>query len=256
MNSNSNGLISEQEIIHGLNNKRVGDISNHLREILRCLFGPLDDNSYVLCTKVDDANKTDFIIKLDAHERFVSMKQGRAESVHDEEIDSFCKYLKDNGISSKTIETIRLYHFGDGTVDGSGSTRMGYAEVMVWLGERIVDANSELNFSREFVFKTVERCVFLGAKNDNIAADCIYFGDRNYGFVATKKQIYKHLGKRDFAFYDNLHIGPLLLRPHSRYAGRPIVSVRNRRRCVLYWPRLGSDIEFIATRYDYESCHK
>ena len=56
------GILKEQEMIYALNNKKISELSNNLRNLLRTLYGVLDDNEIVTCEKVDDAFKTDFVI--------------------------------------------------------------------------------------------------------------------------------------------------------------------------------------------------
>ena len=93
------------------------------------------------------------------------------------------------------------------------------------------------------------RCIFKGACEDNKVVDAIYFGDEKHGVSATKKQMMKYIRKRDFSFYENLHIGPLLIRPDARYSNKEIASERKRNRIVAYWPNMQSDIIYISKTY-------
>ena len=108
-----------------------------------------------------------------------------------------------------------------------------------------------MNWNKEFVFKTIYRCLIQGISDDYPMIDAIYFGTKDYGITCTRKQILTHIRRRNFSYFENLHIGPLLLRPHSRYSGTDIKSERNRERIVAYWPNLNADINYIANRYDY-----
>ena len=247
----NDGLLREDEVVFDLNNRKIKDLSNNMHTLVRNLFGVLDEENYIKCYKVDDSFKTDFVIEYGDDKRNISMKSGRAEIVHNEILANFIEFLRGLGISEKTLETIKLYHYGDGTTDGSGQKRLGYKDVVNMLGDRIKEANSELNASLTFVEKVVKRCVFKGSYEENLEADAIYFGDRNYGIMATKRQIMKHLSKRGFDFYNNLHIGPLLLRPDARYVDRDINYERKRQRIVAYWPHLNADIDFISRHYNY-----
>lgn len=245
------GILKENEVIEVLNDKKVKDIPSNLRYNLEKVLGYLDDDEVLKCYKVDDAFKTDFVVECGNKYANISMKSGRADIVHNEVLLNFIDYLKEMGISQRTLDTICMFHYGDGTIDGRGKKRMGHSDVVHWLGGRIKEANSELNFSKDFVLNVVRRCVFKGSNVDNIEASAIYFGDVNYGVIATSKQIYKHIKVRDFDWMDNLHIGPLLLRPDARYLNSEILDERKRQRIVLYWANLGSDINFIAKRYNY-----
>ena len=77
--------------------------------------------------------------------KYVSLKSGRAESIHQEYIKNFILFLRSLGISKRTQQTILLYQYGDGTMDGSGKRRMKYHEMRTWLDERIKEAKNKLN---------------------------------------------------------------------------------------------------------------
>ncbi|MBQ7994992.1 MAG: hypothetical protein IJ247_02080 [Bacilli bacterium] len=246
------GLLNEDEIISSLNNKTIESLSNNMKRVMRDLYGVLDNDSVVKCHKPDETTgKPDMIIDYENRKRFVTIKHGHAETVHSEKISTFIDFISSFGISKGTIETLLLFHYGDGTLDGTGETRMNYREVMNSLGDRISLANYELNKNKEFVLSVLDRCMFKGVLNEYQEADSLYFGDKDYGLVATKNQIVKHVKIRSFDFYDNLHIGPLLIKPHSRYSKGYVIDQRSRERIVLYWPHLFADINYISQRYNF-----
>ena len=110
----NDGTLKEQEIIFALNNKRVGSLSNNMRNMIRSLFGVLDDSEIIKCYKVDDSFKTDFVIEYDNRRRNVSMKSGRAVIVHNEILSNFIDYLKQFNISQRTLDTICLFDEDEG----------------------------------------------------------------------------------------------------------------------------------------------
>lgn len=247
----NDGNLKEQEVIFALNNRKVSDLSNNMKNLIKALFGVVDDRLTVKCYKVDDSFKTDFVVEYDDRKRNVSMKSGSAAIVHNEVFQYFVNYLREHGISEYTIETIALFQYGDGTTDGSGKDRQNYYDVNSALRDRIKMANEELNTDMDFILETLDHCVFKGARDDNLEADCVYFGDVDYGIVATKNQFIRSVKRRGFDYYDHLHIGPLLLRPDARYVSKDIASERKRNRIVAYWPRLREDIEYMSKRYNY-----
>lgn len=240
----------EDQIMFAINEKKYSDISNNLKHMLATVFGVIYPDSVVYCTKTKGSIKPDLIITIDDEVRYVSVKTGRAENVHNEILDNFIDFLEDEGVSENTLETIKLFHYGDGTIDGTGDRRKEYLEIMNELSTRIAEANEELNYRKELVLDVMYHCVFQGADEDNPIVDAIYFGTPEYGIVTTKKQILSHIRKRNFSFYDNLHIGPLLLRPHSRYSNTEVVDERNRNRIIAYWPNLNADLDYISKRYN------
>lgn len=249
--SKNDGLYVEDSILVNLNGKKVSEVSNNLRFMLKAIYGALDDEAFIKCSKTDDAFKPDLVIEINGVTKYVSVKTGSAENVHNEVVGYFVDYLKSEGISDKTIETILLYQYGDGTTDGSGTDRKGYLAIRTELDKRIKQANEELNWNKEFVFKTIYRCILQGVNDKGPMVDAIYFGTKDYGITCTRKQLLTHIRRRNFSYFENLHIGPLLLRPHSRYSGTDVKSERNKSRIVAYWPNLNADLNYIANRYDY-----
>lgn len=247
----NNGKFIEVEIVDRLNGKRVKDLSHNLRNLMNALYGVLDGKQTVAAEVIEDYIKPDFVITYRGEKKYVSMKTGRAETVHQEYIKSFVLFLRSLGVSKRTQQTILLYQYGDGTLDGSAKERIEYNRFRLMMEKRIEEANEELNQSKEFVMKVIERCLILGTLENAIPIDCVYFGDCEFGHVATKKQIAKHIQYGNWKWMKNLHIGPLQIRPHARYVGKEIRNPKRRERVDLYWPNLSADIAFIAKRYDY-----
>ena len=247
---NNQGLLKEDEMVMHLHNKKVGELSNNITYMMKELYGALDENEVIQCHKTEDSVKPDFIIQYKGIIKNVSMKSGRSEIVHQEIIKNFVLYLRSLGVSSKTQRTILLYQFGDGTMDGSADKRMSYEKLRLLMKDRIDEANLELNAHNDFIWKVVERCVFIGTLKNAPEADALYHGDYEFGRVVTRKQVQKHIMRKNWNFYNNLHIGPLQIRPSARYIGKEIASEKRRHRVELYWPHLREDIDFIARRYD------
>ena len=105
------GLIKEDEMIVSLNFKKYSQLSNNLKHLVSSLFGAVDENDVITCTKVEDFQKPDFLIKCNDKTRYVSMKSGKALIVHNETFDSFISFLKEKNISEKTLETIALFPY-------------------------------------------------------------------------------------------------------------------------------------------------
>jgi hypothetical protein len=69
------------------------------------------------------------------------MKSGKAAIVHNEIISNFTSFLRSKGISERTIETIHLFHYGDGTTDGSSENeRKSYKDISLALLELCKEA--------------------------------------------------------------------------------------------------------------------
>jgi hypothetical protein len=112
-------------------------------------------------------------------------------------------------------------------------------------------ANIELNRNKEIVRKILDRCLWNGSKNSPVKADSIYHGDAEYGLVVTRRQIDRYLEVKNWNWMKNLHIGPLQLRPHARYAGKVVRSEKRRHALICYWANFVPDLNYIAKNYNY-----
>ncbi|MFA5421911.1 MAG: hypothetical protein WC344_03885 [Bacilli bacterium] len=244
------GIRKEEDLILLLNSKTFGQLSNNGKYIIREIFNHICETSIIKCEKVEEFIKPDFRISVDNVIHYVSMKSGRSETVHQEYVKNFCLYLREQGISNRTLQTILLYQYGDGTLDGSGKERMSYNRLRLLLTDRIKEANEELNKDKEFVIRVIDRAVFKGTLSENQEADYVYHGDADYGILVSKTQLMKHCQRRDWKWMDNLHIGPIQLRPHARYIGKPIKRENSRQRLEFYWAKYSEDLDYISKRYD------
>jgi hypothetical protein len=182
--------------------------------------------------------------------KYVSIKTGNATVIHTEYIKTFCIFLREHGISNRTLQTILLHHYGDGTLDGSGTFRYSSMEIKEKLKERIKEANEELNQSKDLVLKVLERCLISGVCEDAIRIDGLYFGDEKNGQIVTRNMLIRYIKNGDWSWTENLHIGPMHIRPNARYAHSEVKSDFKRSKTYIYWPNLSDDIAYIARKFN------
>ena len=246
---NHTGFKNEETIIKSLNHKKFKQLNHNLQNMIITIFGESSQTTKVSCKKTDNFIKPDMIVTCNGQEAAVSIKNGHSSLLHTENIKSFILFLRSLGISKETQKTILLYQYGDGTMDGTGAKRMNYHDTFNWLKDRITAANKELNDRFDTIASVAERILFQGVDIAATPAEYIYLGDVNFGLVISKKQIISYLKKKPFSFYDNLHIGPILLRPHARYSDRAIVSDESRNKVCCYWARLNDDLVYIDQHF-------
>ena len=145
-----------------------------------------------------------------------------------------------------------LYHYGDGTTDGTGKRRMSSIEVRFMFDERIKKMNEEFNKSKEFIKKAAERFMFQGVNPDASKAEYIYHGDPDYGVFVSRNQYMRHIEKKNWDYMQTcVHIGPFVVRPHARYANKEIRNEEHRHTVVINYPRFVQDLLYISSRYSY-----
>ena len=245
----NHGKLNEDEIMLQLNNHRVCDIPPALLYMMRELFGALEYEEIITCVQPDVPIKPDLLITYKGVTKGLSIKSGTSEFVHGEPIDKFVEFLRSLNVSEKTIKTLLLNQFGDGTIDGSGKERMPLHELKYKLATQIKEANTELNSDVDRLEKIIDRLLFQGWDPNAIPADAIYHGDMFNGVLASKIQIMKHIRNKFWDYYDNLHVGPIFLRPHARYIGKEIKNEFSRRKIDGFWTNMLADITYISTKY-------
>ena len=245
------GMQNEELIVEALNNKKYEDINPNLQTMIRDIFGYQDNDEMVCAEQMEGVFKPDIKVKIKDVTKYISIKEGRANMVHGENIKTFIQYLRAHGVSTRTQKIILYYHFGDGTMVGNGKERKSAYAVTAWLHKYIREANQELNTNKELINDFLKRAMYQGVDENAPTVDYIYFGTPEYGVTVSKKQIETYVNRRDWKYYDNLHIGPIFIKPHARYAHKKIVSVERREKVHCYWPNLPMDLDRISKRFSF-----
>ena len=243
------GLEKEQAIAKALDGKRIKNLNQNLQYMVLHIFRDEKPNAKLSCKLTDNYVKPDIILSCRGKSAYISIKSGQAQVLHGENIKSFVLFLRSIGISEETQKTILYFQYGDGTMDGTGEKRMNYRDTFNWLEQRIMKANLELNNRYDTIQAVVDRVMFQGVDPTATPAEYIYYGDVEYGILISRRQVYTHLKRKTWNYYDNLHIGPILLKAHARYADRQIVSDDRRNKITCYWAKLAADLEYIGKRY-------
>lgn len=243
------GNFKELEMINALNGKKIKDLNQNLKFMVKEIFGVVDEEETIKAESIDKFIKPDFSITYKGITKHISMKSGQAESLHQEDIKKFIFFLRKFNVSERTQKTILLYQYGDMTLDGSGKERLPYVKLRSLLAERLKLVNEELNKNSDLVKAIAERTIFKGTFDENIAADYVYHGDVNYGITVSKAQIMRFIELKKYKFIDVPHFGPILFRPHARYIGKEIKNPESRQKVDFYWPRLESSLRYISARY-------
>jgi len=244
------GHYMEDLIKATLEHRRVGDLDNNMRHFISCLFGVVDENATIEVNKPDEPLKPDLFIRIGNEERDVSIKTGGATQFHSENIKTFILFLRSIGISEQTQRTILYYHFGDGTMDGSGKKRYRVDLLIIKMANAIKEANAELNANFDIIKRITDRIIYQGVDPSSKRATHIYHGDMEFGVTVSERQIDKWMSNRTWRYSKYIHIGPFVLRPEARYVDKPIRSDYKRRHVNAIWINAEADIRLISQRYN------
>lgn len=238
------GLSNEQDICNQLNNKKVCEINPNLKTMLRRIFGPIDDDQIIRSEQIEGTMKPDLKITYKSVTKYVSIKSGHACFVHEEQVSTLIPFLNELGYAKTDVDIFLTLLYRDGTTNGLGEKSLEFIESRVKNADLINEFNKIFNSKKENVERIINRCLFTGAKDTNIPAEFIYFGNANFGVVCSKTQIQKHINRRTWDYMHNPHIGPLQFRAHSFDK-----TSSKRHQCDFWWARLREDLEYIEERY-------
>ncbi|MBO4286467.1 MAG: hypothetical protein J5880_03950 [Bacilli bacterium] len=248
MNYN-HGELKESQIVFELNDNKFKNLSPNLQQLVHFIFPKCKDEDIVHAKQIEGTMKPDFSVTISNETHFVSMKSGINNIVHQEYIKNYIVLLRNYGFSDYVLKTILYFQYGDGTLDGSGKERMSYATLRAKLEKAFKKSNRELNMNRKAIIELVDRFLFKGSHAEYIPADYLYHGDIDHGVIISRTQVLKYLEHRDWDFYEALHIGPILFRPHARYYKKKINRPSYRARVEFYWPNLSENMDYIKTHY-------
>lgn len=257
--NNVNGFEIEEKLCESINNKTYYELNKNLQYLVFYLFPHLNKDISFNCFRTNNFSKPDICVSQERDLKYISVKTGQSEGVHNEYIKTFIQFLKENGISDESIETYLLYHYGDETTDGTGKRRMNTIEVRFTYDDRIRKLNEEFNASRDFIKKFADRVLFQGVDPNAMKAEFIYHGDVEFGVFCSRNQIMRHIEKRNWNYMQTcVHVGPFTIRPHARYARSTYNNEKHedhRHIVAVNYPRFLQDLMYISSRkqYNYNS---
>lgn len=242
-----NTKISEYKMKDSFHNKRFEDLTDSQKRLVSHLFSSIKPEQVINCDLCNRYSKPDIYLSVGKTMKYLSLKDGRSDSMHFESIKGIVLFLRSLGVSEKTQKTILLFHYGDGTFNGSGKQRILFEELLPKLAPLLKEANEELG-QKKIVEACLERFVFSGTENRNVSADALVYGTANGLVYATKEEIKKAVLGRHFRHIRTLHVGPMTLQPYLRDVNHRSKHPEKREIVQVKWHYLLTDIEKIESK--------
>ncbi|MGF3065803.1 hypothetical protein [Facklamia sp. P12950] len=191
--NNAHGFTNEQLLIKSLDSKKYKSLNTHLKKFIQqiCIEHGISIRDEMLITsfkaerEIDPFTnsrinvKPDFYIEITNQKFGISTKMGSGNSVHQEKVESFIHWIKNNKniiIKDESIyNDLRLFTWGDGTLDGSAPvTRDSKSYVIGRYStkefKKIYPEKHKL--IQEFLNKNsqeiIKRSLFLGKTNNEV----------------------------------------------------------------------------------------
>lgn len=253
MSSNISGFINENTFVQYLNNKKFENLNKNIQNFISFVFERLILNNEIIFSgfikKIEGKNpKPDIWIKIGNEIKFISLKEGSGNSVHQEPFKDFCEFLKALDVTNDTINNLKLYHYGDDTLDGDGEIRLSSSDIKTKYQKQIYSVNTELNSTR-ILPKILNRFLFAGVFRNPILVDAVYHGSVDNGVYANREEIIDYLmNNANVSKMSGVRFSELSYQPWTRDQNRIAAHPERRYVMQIKWSSMTNCINHITRR--------
>ena len=238
------GYQNEYDFIRLFNNKYLHELDSNSQAFFKDLFEEeLDDNEQIKSWKNKMTQKTDIFIKYKNYIKNISLKCGKGNSVHQEAIQDFRRYLIKIGIPYKTIDKYMSYHYGykkniEGTNDYS--IRLSADEYKELYQNEIDIFNNAINKTR-IIVDMIDRFVVRG-KNSDYDIDALVCGTIDDYVWIKKYDLYDLILSKKELYFSSPHISCMTIGPKKRNINRDGNNSKERYIISIRWGFIREDI--------------
>lgn len=238
------GYQNEYDFIRLFNNKYLHELDSNSQAFLKDLFEEeLNDNEQIKSWKNKMPQKTDIFIKYKNYIKNISLKCGKGNSVHQESVQDFQRYLVKIGIPYKTIDKYMSYHYGykkniEGTNDYS--IRLNADEYKELYQNEIDIFNTAINKTR-IIVDMIDRFVVRG-KNSDYDIDALVCGTIDDYVWIKKYDLYDLILSKKELYFSSPHISCMTIGPKKRNINRDENNSKERYIISVRWGFIREDI--------------
>lgn len=241
------GFENETQIMNALDNKKYCELNENLKTMVESISKiPIDDNEIINAYKVGGVNKTDLIIEINNKSYNLSIKKGSGNSIHQEKVEDFISFLKEEyNISDDLKKDILCFIWGDGTLDGTGnvSDRLSANQFKNKYPKKIENIRE---FFHENKRELINRFLIKGLKSDS-SPDYMYYGTSEEGIIVNANDALDWLADDvNENTRSPLPIGRLTFQAWNRNINGGNKSEKKRGVIQLKWASVGQDLKTIA----------
>lgn len=241
------GFDNETRLMNALDNKKYNELNENLKKTINYISEkPVDDNEIINAYKLGGVNKTDLVIEFNSNSYNLSIKKGTGNSVHQEKVEDFISFLKEEYDITYDLKNDILYFiWGDGTLDGTGkvSDRVSAVEFKSKNPDKIKNIKE---FFHENKKDLIERFLIKGLKSDS-SPDYMYYGTPEEGTVINAQDALDWLSDDENEKTQSpLPIGRLTFQAWNRNINGGDKSEKKRGVIQLKWSSVGKDLKTIS----------
>lgn len=238
----NDGFINEKELREYINSNSYDNYNRNIKDFLSFVFeDDFNANLPFFAEKKHGQVKPDLVITHNGIKKLISIKKGSGNSVHQEKIDVFFPFVE-NLFDTENLNYLKKFHYGDGTINDSGSIRYGANECKKIYSTEISKLNRIFNeWDKLIIF--LDRFLFVGNVS-SATVDIVYHGTIDEGLWATKDEILNYIKNSHFPL-NALHFGPLTYQVWGRNEKRMAVHPDRRYIMQVKWGSITKDLKEI-----------
>lgn len=236
----NDGFLNEELLIKYINGFVFSDFNNNIQNFLNFTFnGHIDLTQPFFASKCKGGQvKPDLIIEHNSEIRYVSIKKGGGNSVHQEKVSVFFPFFEEI-CGQQALDNLKLFHYGDDTLDDTGAIRYDADECQNKYQTEIEQVNNIIN-SNDLLPIFLDRFLFVGNVNSDLVVDVIYHGTIDDGIWASREEIYEYFLVNDFP-NKTIHFGSLTYQVWGRNNNYTAVNPDRRYVMQIKWGSIYSD---------------
>jgi len=247
------GFQNEKDFAELFNNKNFLDLDLNSQKFLKDIFGDfINNDEKIICWKNHDNQKADIFIKYKSLVKGISIKCGTNNSVHQESINDFKRYLESLCIPYRLIDYYVSYHYGY-LKDQNGRSiltkRLSSEDYKSFYQEQIDAFNKYINKTR-IIVDMIDRFIVRGRNSDYDIAALISGTVDDYVWI-NKYDLYDMILNNKNIKITSPHASILTIGPKSRDLNNSIKNPRERYFVCIRWYTIREDIENFKKKHLY-----
>jgi len=243
MGSNVHGFSNEQRIHEALHNAKCNELNPNLLKFIKTIFKDIENNDTLVCKRIGGVYKPDISISNGLETKYISIKSGRAHGIHQQPVEEYIKFLKQNfSISTSTTNDLRFFIWGDGTLDGTGKfkDRLEAKKIKKKYPEKVNSLKEFFGINKKKIISKV----ILGY-NKKIQPNYLYYGDVNDGIVKNINNVINFLCNLSYESKGAIPIGRFTFQAWNRsMKGNPSTE-KKLGHIQMKWGNMQKDLELI-----------
>ncbi len=221
--------------------KIINELNENLQQLIKKSFSNYHGTIEVI--KQAGQNKSDLKITILNESHTYSIKKGTGNSIHQEPIEAFLKFLaKDYAINKQIQDNIRLFIWGDNTLNGTGkiSDRLSARQFKKQYPQVVKSIQDFFNSIKEPLIK---RFLIEGVQSHS-SAEFVYYGTKESGTCCKSDKIVKWIANNNAKCA--ISIGKLTFQAWNRNINGGDKSEQKRGVIQLKWGSIKDDIVVIS----------